>query len=223
MSMFSKEGFDLMQWLAQGREAGIDFTQLARPRPRGGEPHFDAFWDEPVYGPEVDTSRPRPSEPPPNQSMFEMLDALSSILDAFPQGPQGNPRPPVEGPGIPNWDGPTGVSGGGSDIPRPRPDPGGYRPPLLNFNPPPARHPERPRPQVNPRTQAPRPFTRPVAGEEGNPRPVPQEGRIPYERRATDNYEGFYSEPYAPLKEGMTKRDLGKIIAGNLGASAGFR
>lgn len=158
MSMFNNlPGFDLMGWLNQGRQAGIDFTQLARPRPRPreGEPHFDAFWDEPVYGPEVDTFRPRPSEPPPNQSMFSMMDILSAILN----NRQGSTD--------------TGSTGGGS---------GG-------------------------------------SGGGGSR----SGGSIPYERKATDNYEGFYSTPYAPLKEGMTKEDLGKITAGNLGASAGFR
>lgn len=45
---------------------------------------------------------------------------------------------------------------------------------------------------------------------------------IPYEMQATDNYAGFYAEPYAALKPGMKRSDLGKIGAGNLGASAGF-
>ena len=46
---------------------------------------------------------------------------------------------------------------------------------------------------------------------------------IPYQMQATDNYDGFYSEPYAALKPGMNRSDLGNINAGGLGASAGFR
>lgn len=143
MSMFNNfQGFDLMEWLAQGRRAGIDFSQLGRmqspqrqnPRPEAMQPGFTQG-QMPSRPPQVDPRQP-------DNSMFSMMDMLTTILSNSPE----------------------------------------------------------PRPQAN----------------------VPP-GSIPYEMKATDNYEGFYSTPYAPLKEGMTKEDLGKIIAGNLGASAGFK
>ena len=53
------------------------------------------------------------------------------------------------------------------------------------------------------------------AGYQGGPQTVP------YQKQATDNYDGFYSVPYA-YDPNVAPEDYGKIGAGNLGASAGF-
>ena len=53
------------------------------------------------------------------------------------------------------------------------------------------------------------------AGYQGGPQTVA------YQKQATDNYDGFYSTPYA-YDPSIAKSDYGKIGAGNLGASAGF-
>jgi len=53
------------------------------------------------------------------------------------------------------------------------------------------------------------------AGYQGGPQTVA------YQKQATDNYDGFYSTPYAH-DPNMAAGDYGKIGAGNLGASAGF-
>ena len=152
MSMFNNlPGFDLMGWLNQGRQAGIDFSQLPRMQNNHQEqrPRVNpmAFLQQGDFG-QMPSRSPQADPRQPNNSMFSMMDILSAILN------------------------------------------------------------NRQRSSVRPTAPS---------------NPQHPEGSIPYERRATDNYEGFYSTPYAPLKEGMTREDLGKITAGNLGASAGFR
>jgi hypothetical protein len=202
MSMFDNfEHFDLMEWLNQGMRAGIDFSQLGRMQPPGQNPQVNPRQPETrmphSFIQDQGQMPPRPPQVDPRQhdgSRMGMLNMLTNILSNFPDR---------------NLQDTGGDGGWGDGIEPPRPQPpqptgwsgqgnDGPRPQLHASSRPRNRVPPRPQSNVLPRS-------------------------IPYERRATDNYEGFYSTPYAPLREGMTKEDLGKIIAGNLGASAGFK
>ena len=60
------------------------------------------------------------------------------------------------------------------------------------------------------------------AGYQGAPAVPGGQQTVAYQKQATDNYDGFYSTPYA-YDPNMAAEDYGKIGAGGLGASAGFR